>query len=1815
MFSDDEEASISATCRALTPESERAFEALLKPFVMRLAFRSFEGTPRASRINGKSDASEIVSVAPLSFYALVYARYRDLRLRLEEVGKVGDELRRRWRAVDERWFSENASRVADHLEWVASKTRNASEASPCRHDDDETAALVLQYEQGRFPLNLSNGGEESDPHTTAMRLLVTLALLEDAIRAPAGRHVPSPTLGHVGRTLGLSEETLGLLRGVKTPGEALPCAWWWVINDEVGVERGEGDKHVERSGARWMHLMNRFLNVEYVSLMDDACRCFGVAVTVGLTEDRASWWKPRKADAIACANFVAGMSTAERARCKDRLGAASEAGIAYHVPVCVAMNGYYSSDHARENDLLRLFERITGHLRKGDRMFVWLCERVTEMLAELRARAYVGEELVVSNPSDTKELHDNVVAQITGVKVVRLCTLASADAKLAQSHTRSDIFAGVVQMVCAMRAKWRWGDPRVEKAYTDLRAYVFRLREAQRLICDDLRNENVPTPTESKIGLSSRHNLLDTFLEVLVESDASQWTASVARMPGGERTHDPREGRNDFLSIMMRCARHPFERPDTPVQRDDALARHQGPKMHGLFMEGTPHAPVFALPPTSRATCDTAETRIGGARLCFWNPAPMRAPITADRLCRRLYRPLPIRHETEDATNTFLRNHVYRSCPVSRRRSQLVSLCESDDGVAHEEAMIRRLTSEEFARELVVMREERLLLDPQENADNLVTCTFEFAFWLREFLATDRRWVKQACIVKSDLPAGMLHQRPGLFWAHVFAIYPDEMRLAFRSECKSLSNCVVVAAADDVASIAFVRYRLKRLDDRDERALLENLRARLRLPWYSNVDASGRVVLRVASSERYATELIVRTDRTESREEELKVTDVREASFVAGAEISTKSMGTFVRYMFWGLVQAMSDELDRPWSDLVPKGAARRLPTVRGCADLPLSGSDGETVSVVDACWREFIMWVVVELQRIMLLMRSSAMGSRISGVGLHLMAAKKPYGGGTVASVLEELQECRKARTKRVVRPNSYLNSRCVSLLASIGCTYFPFDFDSMLSRCARHIGFVRAPGYDARKHPYLNRVFVDDRGDVRDDVPMCFANRSIGPKPLSAVARNRCLKAGYTRVATFGKKLGEELCRMRAMNAYGARVEVCDVDGQFVRRDRKRTFSRGSVELEDLSLERLATSATGIAAHSGSLDPLVHEDFTDDRHSAESVGVAYSHARVEEAAQWGTRFVFCDPASDKSPLLRYRVCLGDGLRRARLGFAEETMGFWDDLSGSRAAEEGTPSEASIEESVQNTSDAVFIARARVALELRREGRDVFSYARFARARRFDTADFKRRVDAWLQERCGELAKELRRRLSIMRRASSAAENESFSRLMDFIDSGLEEDLPPSPRVAFRWVCLCGNACAVLACARSIEQLGGPDSRDRHVEETATIVDATLRDFEELLASMFRDVSLSEGWPSIDGPGRVSTPSVGNPLSFVLDLWVTCVRGCMARAAAFYVDEDRAYGVDRASFGDHESANRVDEFSHEEVRIVSRQRCNRSQLLSIMSESSSEELNDLSRPAFFAHDDLRARFLWVDVLNECLTVPEESSDSLVAEDSKCVSPKSSEGESESRSDEESGDAAFSVVGMNDICYSNVCRSLRTEQTVGRRTSKALGLIVEMSIRTSGCVRNVWTEASRIDDNHLGGALGGCLRMLHVEISGEVQKAFERELLSLQKQRQEVGNIFLEMAVRDVRGNMYSTRARPFRFLMDELIGRHVVSTMACGTVPFVWLPRTTRCDLVTNERRIVRQKDGASGALISEGGIATAFRCVMSSLLFVTDTDLTNEW
>ncbi|KAK3273967.1 hypothetical protein CYMTET_17823 [Cymbomonas tetramitiformis] len=731
-------------CRAMTPESERAFETMLKPFVMRLAFRSFGRAPRASDASSSPAPScalqsttrsgiittEVQCVARLLFYALVYTRYRDLILRLEEIGGAGNEWRHRWRVLNERWCCKNASRVADYLEWVASKAKDASD-----HDDlireqrDVSATLSVQYAEGRFPLKLSGETDGADSHTTTMRLLATLALMEDALR---GGLATRSTLGHVVRALDLSEAAVNLLRGVRTPGEMTPCAWWWMIDEDV--DRSDSDKHLEQSGARWMHMMNRFLNDEYVSLMDDVCRCFGVEVAVNLTGDRASWWKPRKEDAVACAEFVAGMSTAERARCEERFRAVPNARLGYHIPVCVAVNGYYAREHDREVDLLRLFDRITGHIRRGDRMFVWLCERVDEALAKLQARAYVGDELVVSDPGDTKELHDGVVAQVTGVKVVRLCTLSSAEARLAQSHTRSDAFAGVVQMVCAMRAKWRWGDPRVEKAYTDLRAYVFRLREAQRLICDDFRIEDAPTSTEAKSGTSSRHDLLDAFLEVLVESDASLWTAHAAMTM---KTHDDddddvrrrlssRTDNEDFLRIMLRCARHPFKRAE----------QRQEPRMHGLFVEvahRTAHAPVFALPPTFRAARDTVEARIGCARLRIWNPAPLQAPITADRLCRRLYRPLPIRHDTEDAANVFLRNHVYRACPVWRRRSELASLCDfstptKNTSDAHEEYAMHRITSEEFARELVVMREERRRLDPQETADNLAICTFEFTF-------------------------------------------------------------------------------------------------------------------------------------------------------------------------------------------------------------------------------------------------------------------------------------------------------------------------------------------------------------------------------------------------------------------------------------------------------------------------------------------------------------------------------------------------------------------------------------------------------------------------------------------------------------------------------------------------------------------------------------------------------------------------------------------------------------------------------------------------------------------------------------------------------------------------------------------------------------------------------------------------------------------------------------------------------------------------------------------------------------------------------
>ncbi|KAK3248815.1 hypothetical protein CYMTET_41725 [Cymbomonas tetramitiformis] len=1745
-----------------------------------------------------------------------------------------------WCTLRDEWCVQNASRVRDFMEWTLRRHGRLGDASSYEHRLKEY--LRWRWAPERRPREEAGSDEASLTLLDRMICVASVGLLR-------GEEVPDELLTHYTEATGMCASRLREALRKSAALERTTVDIWW-------LRATDGCAKLRRS--RWMHNVNHFLFDEYTTLVDAVCDRFGIAVAIGLTEDRASLWKVRHEDAVRCVHFASTrLSFTERSELERTYSTGPYPNVAYHIPLRVARVGKYRDAEEKERDLLTLFEQISTYFHKGESLTRWLCDGVDEILRDLRRRMLTGGVTKRTDLEEIRQSHDAVVGAILDVPVVRACTLSQADARHAFLHTRSDAFAGLAQMVTVTRQRWHADHERLRIAERSLREYVQDLCAS---------HDNGPTDalcgaapnTKREASFRSRRAQLEAFLVKLARTELRAWTATAlstaspatdAHPSSSPCSLEPATG-GDPTSLLA-CAAYPG---DEGTGADRA--------MHGLFLEGELDRCVEAAAPVGRVLQDATVVRAGRWTLDMPDVNPFYVPSSADRLCRRRYRGVPVGLPSDVATDRFLDDFVHHERAEANRETALRELCEGGDR-SDAFSLQAWFGDARFHSEFDCMRRERdglgrgRDLGAEERAN-----TLELSFWLREYVVARGRWLRPSNILRERLPKEW-RRRAGakVPWADVFVVFLDEFRMAFDRNQKGVSNCVGVESRNGDVDGPFVQYRLRSFL-RDPNEVARSLRLVLQENWYVCRRPEGRTIVRVREKERHAAEMVLGHDDIESFQIEPAMSDVREAAFVPGARVSAAGMGGFVRFLFWGLLSSLSAETDRPWSRLVPDRPLDCLPqTVFG------EPSEHE-VCAADPCWREYLMWVAVETQRIALRIRRGSMGPRISGTGLQLMASCKVYDGQTVSCMLRSIQECRVERTKRVVRPNSSLNTRSMVLLWGLMCTYFPFDEERVLRRCPRATGFVRAPGYDAKRYPYLIRSIVDARGDLRHDVPMCFASPIIETASFSARTRERAQRAGYARVGErrdLGCAFDEDARYLRAANTY------CNAAGPSGTAHAGGRIKLAHEGAEQTPLGRIDFLAAELHREVQG-DPFEATLSDHDRHSARSVGVRDAHLDRLRGAQFGSRFVHTSVRAGESRE-QYRLCLEDSHRRAGLGFSELSVDFWSDLEAEDVEEpeslartrrvllrEWTRNSSTWGVSPSELEELRLDSLRRLVVPLSRSeaigdilrplgwtrpplelsGALVFcrdeaeasppSAAVRAAVRRLQlpSEEGDRDEDRLLllryqlldeagYLRCALAAPRmmrLRERLSHrvtdearsfggalvhglhdgMRRLRERPSTEKHAQMLAMVAAGVSagsehaEALLLSPRASFRWIVLTGNAALALACLEGVDGLESDFDAVQRVNRLA----------EHTLTAM-------DGRPSFASSETFEGTTRTRPAdsSSLVEAFRKHATNCLAFAAAFVPKEDRLCGVPTpidAKDAPRECSNFPGLPSSGAPREASRSRCNRKELELIMRQDTkpSSATNTWRLPKLFD-----PRFLWLDALADLLASGKAMDVEGPQQPEEATTNPNDEGlETDAVQEIEERNE----LGMNDLCHESVRDSMRSE-----RSSRSFGprrYSLQACLRFVGEPRGTWTDDLDALALPVPDKFEGLFRTFETSLPESAHRDFETRAATRTDEAET--RVVLELAVRDDLGGKLSTRERPFRFLLDDVITRHALALSEAERSGRVWFPSALRCDLVTNERRVVREKEGGSGVIVCEAGRLRVFRFMMSALVLVHEAD-----
>eukprot|EP00854_Cymbomonas_tetramitiformis_P000099 gene99-146_t len=1809
------------------------------------------------------------------------------------------------------WFARNAKQIAEYLDWILSKFPDAGDViKPTREEQ------LLAYLKGEA--SFARGSQPFSTHVKAANFserfgqLVSVVVLANSLMSV---HLKEPVavvdpflVRHLQLTMGVDDAALTNLRESERSKSTMIENWWW-YEQCVNV-----DRRPERQKCKWMYHINKFLTEEYVALLDGVCYGFGVATTIELSGDRAAWWKVKREDALATANFVRSMK-AEDKRALSRTGGAEHGnGLAYRIPVRIGREGFYACAAERELDLCRLFHKITNHIRKGRRIVAWLTDKLERVTAALRSRVFIGGEAIKMTKLDLRELHECVIGSTTGVYAARCCTVRAPEAKCVLSHTQSESFAGMVQCLCALLDKWDSKDVDLNRAYERVREYCDTLCK---LGVSDDEDPLCATGCQSQRSDCRRVGDLDSFLDTLVQSDQLQWVCPNHEQPIATVATElsiSQAARTEFDERYVKLVTSMY--PMTSASRSDHV-------VHGVYHERNLVQPARALPPASHRIRDRLHINACEWTLPLKTITPVHLPRGLDRLCRRRYRPLPITLSSNTAAEALIQRYVHEHSCERDRQGGLEALCERVTERA-------RAPHEYFANaywetEMRCMREERSL-SLRTNTLGDHTGLMEFTFWLREFLTANRRWVRQSNIRPSESP----QSHDSVVDAHraeVFVVFPDEFRIAFKCSDAGVSNCVLLPPKKCASERYFLHYCLEADCRVDAHELMRSMRSEHPAwEWFYHVDALGGKHFRIRKARDVDLIALVGADNVSACFLESEALDVRQPEFVPGAVLFTDSLGRFARFVFWGLVQSMAADEDKAWSALVPRDALHNLPVswdVTSGSTMD-DGDDTRPVSAADPCWREYLFWVTIELQRIILLMKPCNMGPRISGSGLQIMSTDRVYNGHSVASILFGVHHSKKERTKKVVRPNSYLNSRCVSILANAGCVYFPFHSRTVLSLCQDRLGFVRSPGYDSKRYPYVWKVVVDSKGDLRDDVPICFGSPLIGRERFSDFVQRLSSCAGYSRVEPSEGSVDAELKLARIVNTYGySRMGISfSTNGS-----RKRANSSADPPREIAKFtsaeDRMEFTATSVSKVAFSNDIMLSRR-TDDRHSTQSVGVAHAHCARRQVAQLGDRYMFCDVQEDGA--MMYRVCIGDTLRRVCMGFPEQSVTFWQDLCDDQLAgrthppvypdlsyssevwlktlrtlassclnnlrhlivpDDDTESTANLkselrgmgwtasnvdyergsctiwakaDEHVQSPNDLFVVALRSIhrwrtedvahdhelttsvfSLLVRFQTSSVRDYLKSIRECRMDILSSFEASRSVTMSAISEFA--VRSRLALekaiksLQRMScgrSARLLELFGLLISAMDTGRTNAsaIIRSPRAVSRWIKLTGNVCLLTRSCLRVQSISPsvPDKDD--LRSAFELINRVMDMCDNIVTNL--SCSISDACEVVCVRELSSLFDASEELVIEdehIKCWSLCSSRCLSHLSMFYLHEDLLYGgqlpVEDAPFEHAEDAfgfeggvtrrqDASDSASIVDEENMKKIRCSRQQIREIMNDCDGSKSTDaISKDLKLLHaSDSASRHVWTDVVNECILLADLSRRS--AEDKVSVHDDSEHAcDSEEADSETSREASMrdlsgdEGVTVNDICFGSVCRSLHAKDFESRVRRSDQLYRIDFAIRTLGQAAETWSVCRDAVEMRTPETQSGFFHMYEVRIPDTLHEDLEKQWVRCDSAEQR--KVIVEVAVQKEQQVVHSTRIKPFRFLLDEVLTQHVDMRSMADNFGCVHFPSMTRCDLITNEKRTIRHKDGAAGVLLSFQGRVCAFRFMASALILNRDVDM----
>ncbi|KAK3245808.1 hypothetical protein CYMTET_44629 [Cymbomonas tetramitiformis] len=1817
--------------------------------------------------------------------------------------------------IDWYWFARNAKRIVEYLDWTLSKFPDTVNVSKRTREE-----LILAYCEGET--TFARGGRPFSVHVEAESFhdrfgqLVSVVLLANSLMSVHSK-VPATIMDprliqRLQLTMGVDATALTDLRESEKSRSTMVENWWWYEQCVYA------DRRPERQKCKWMYDVNKFLTDEYVALLDAVCCVFGVATTIRLSGDRAAWWKVKREDALAIASFVRCMNAEDKDDLSDVGSANRESGLAYRVPARVAKGGFYASTAERELDLSRLFHKIANHIRKGQRIVAWLTDKIERVTSALQSRVFIGGGAVEMTKLDLRELHESVIGSVTGVHGARCCTIRAPEVKHLFDHTQSESFAGMVQCLRSLLDRWDSTDDNLNRAYARVQEYcdrlcTLRISNNEEPMCDTVCKRHRPE--------CRRMSDLDSFLDTLVHSDQLQWV----RPTQGQSTTTPATDTPMSQASRMELTDRDFKLIVSmyPMRLTSGSDR----VIHGVYHERDLVQPIRVLPPVSHRIQDCLRINVCEWTLPLNNITPVHLPRGLDRLCRRRYRPLLIALSSGTAAKALVQRYVHKHASESDRPGGLEDLCEG--GTDELMASRRYFAGAYWKTESKCMREERSL-SARTNTLGDHTGLMEFIFWLREFITANRRWVRQSNILPSESPRA----HDSVVDAHradVFAVFPDEFRIAFKCSDAGVSNCVQLAS--DIKSSSeerFIHYRL----EADCRVDTDKLMRAMRVDhptweWFYHVDAIGGKHFRIRNAPNVDLLALIGADNVSASFSERGASDVRQPEFVPGATLFTDSLGKFARFVFWGLVQSMATDEDKAWSALVPSDPLHNLPYGREdiSNDLMNDGDDARSISAADPCWREYLFWVTVELQRIVLLMKPCNMGPRISGAGLQIMSADRIYNGNSVASILFNVQHSKKERTKKVVRPNSYLNSRCVSILANAGCVYFPFHSQSILSLCQNRLGFVRSPGYDPKRYPYFWKVIVDSKGDLRDDVPICFGSPLIGHERFSDFVWRLSSCAGYSKIKPFEGSIDAELKLARIVNTYGySRMGISfSTNGSRKRGNSLAVLPREATVFTSAT-ERMEFTATSVSKLAFSNDIMLSRR-TDDRHSTQSVGVAHPHYPRDRAAQLGDRYMFCDVQQDGTMV--YRSCIGDTFRRVCMGFSEQSMTLWDDLCGTQVTSRTHPpvypeasysSEAWLntlrmpassplenlrhlivpedgsESTTQLNSELSGIGWTALSVDYERGSCTVWAKADkrsefpndflatvLSMVHRCSTADaaddreiflsvFSLLVRFQTTSLCDYLESNRGSRTDLLcsyessRSTTVAAVSEladcgrmalekaivglqgiscdRSARLLELsgmlisaMDTGRTNAnaISRSPRAVSRWIKLTGNVYLLTKCLRTKSRLPDVETED-DLRSVLKLLNGVMDMCDQIVMNL--SCSISDECETIRVRELSTLFDTSEGVSAEdehLKHWLLCSSRCLSHLSLFYLHEDLLYGgqipVEDASFepaednscfegGVVDGGEAPDPTIAEDEENTKKMRCSRQQIRTIMDACGDSESTDTGvfGSSFLHASGITSKHVWTDAVSECILLSDLSY--RTAEGKTCVhdahertrdsATRSEEADSEiSQKVRMSESSCEGGVTMNDICFSSVCRSLHTQGLESRLRRSEQLYRIDFAIRTLGQAAECWSVCRDVVDMSTPETQSGFFHMYEVRIPDTVHEDLEKQWLRCDS----AGNrkVIVEVAVQKEEQVVYSTRLKPFRFLLDEVLTQHVDMRSMADNFGCVYFPRMARCDLVTNEKRTLRHKDGAAGVLISSHGRVQSFRFMASALILNRDVDM----